>query len=26
MVELSFEAEMTRFGNLAQDDRLPEQM
>jgi replicative DNA helicase len=25
-VELSFEAEMTRFGNLAQDDRLPEQM
>jgi replicative DNA helicase len=26
MVELSFEAEMTRFGNLAQDDRLPEKM
>ena len=25
-VELSFEAEMTRFGNLAQDDRLPEPM
>ncbi|MCC2095446.1 MAG: replicative DNA helicase, partial [Hyphomicrobiales bacterium] len=25
-VELSFEAEMTRFGNLAQEDRLPERM
>jgi len=25
-VELSFEAEMTRFGNLAKDDHLPEQM
>ena len=25
MVELSFEAEMTRFGNMAQTDRLPEQ-
>ena len=26
MVELQFEAEMTRFGNLAQDDHLPERM
>jgi replicative DNA helicase len=25
-VELSFEAEMTRFGNLAQEDRLPERI